>query len=162
ERRKSLRPRAPPGRGPVRPLHEALRGPRPEDRVRADRDRSARARAVPRSHAGADPRRARDLRPRRALRGSRAGAERWRTGLRPLRQRRTLMQLSIRGVSKTYSSGVRALKDVTLTIPAGMYGLLGPNGSGKSTLMRTLATLQEPDEGCIHLGDIDVRTQKDE
>jgi hypothetical protein len=35
------------------------------------------------------------------------------------------MELQIRGVSKTYANGVRALKDVTLTIPAGMYGLLG-------------------------------------
>ena len=51
------------------------------------------------------------------------------------------MELQIRGVSKTYPNGVQALKDVTLTIPAGMYGLLGPNGAGKSTLMRILATL---------------------
>src|SRR5688572_18832029 len=70
------------------------------------------------------------------------------------------MQLTIEGVSKTYPNGVQALKDVTLTIPAGMYGLLGPNGAGKSTLMRILATLQEPDEGSIHLGDIDVANQK--
>ncbi|MFL5580717.1 MAG: ABC transporter ATP-binding protein [Gemmatimonadaceae bacterium] len=63
------------------------------------------------------------------------------------------MTLHIRGVSKTYPNGVHALKDVTLTIPAGMYGLLGPNGAGKSTLMRILATLQEPDEGSISLGD---------
>ena len=46
------------------------------------------------------------------------------------------MALHIRGVSKTYSNGVQALKDVTLTIPVGMYGLLGPNGAGKSTLMQ--------------------------
>src|SRR5688500_9026332 len=72
------------------------------------------------------------------------------------------MQLTIEGVSKTYPNGVQALKDVTLTIPAGMYGLLGPNGAGKSTLMRILATLQEPDEGSIHIGDIDVVNQKDE
>ncbi len=57
------------------------------------------------------------------------------------------MELRIRDVSKTYSNGVQALKDVTLTIPVGMYGLLGPNGAGKSTLMRILATLQEPDSG---------------
>jgi ABC-2 type transport system ATP-binding protein len=63
------------------------------------------------------------------------------------------MTLHVRNVSKTYSNGVQALKDVTLTIPAGMYGLLGPNGSGKSTLMRTIATLQEPDQGSIRLGD---------
>ena len=72
------------------------------------------------------------------------------------------MELQIRGISKTYANGVRALDDVSLTIPAGMYGLLGPNGAGKSTLMRILATLQEPDAGSIHLGDVDVVNQKDE
>ena len=72
------------------------------------------------------------------------------------------MELHIRNVSKTYPNGVQALKDVTLTIPAGMYGLLGPNGAGKSTLMRILATLQEPDGGSVRLGDIDVLNQKDE
>lgn len=72
------------------------------------------------------------------------------------------MKLHIRDLSKTYSNGVQALKNVTLTIPAGMYGLLGPNGAGKSTLMRTLATLQEPDEGSIRLGDIDLLDRKDE
>ena len=63
------------------------------------------------------------------------------------------MHLAIRGVSKTYPNGVRALRDITLDIPSGMYGLLGPNGAGKSTLMRTIATLQEPDTGSITLGD---------
>lgn len=72
------------------------------------------------------------------------------------------MELHIRDVSKTYSNGVAALKNVTLTIPAGMYGLFGPNGAGKSTLMRTLATLQEPDEGGISLGDVDLLNRKDE
>jgi ABC-2 type transport system ATP-binding protein len=71
------------------------------------------------------------------------------------------MELRIGGISKTYPNGVRALKDVTLTIPTGMYGLLGPNGAGKSTLMRILATLQEPDDGSIRFGDIDVVRQKD-
>jgi ABC-type multidrug transport system ATPase subunit len=71
------------------------------------------------------------------------------------------MDLAIHGVSKTYPNGVRALRDVTLDIPRGMYGLLGPNGAGKSTLMRTIATLQEPDSGSIRLGDIDVLREKD-
>ena len=71
------------------------------------------------------------------------------------------MELQIRGVSKTYANGVRALDDVSLTIPPGMYGLLGPNGAGKSTLMRIVATLQDPDEGTIRLGDIDVLAEKD-
>lgn len=72
------------------------------------------------------------------------------------------MKLQIENVSKTYSNGVRALKNVSLTIPKGMYGLLGPNGAGKSTLMRILATLQEPDEGSVQLGNIDALNQKDE
>ena len=72
------------------------------------------------------------------------------------------IELRIENLSKTYKNGVRALDNVSLTIPAGMYGLLGPNGAGKSTLMRTLATLQEPDSGSAMLGDIDVLKQKDE
>ncbi|HEY4084969.1 MAG TPA: ABC transporter ATP-binding protein [Bryobacteraceae bacterium] len=72
------------------------------------------------------------------------------------------MELRICAVSKTYSNGVQALKDVNLTIPAGMYGLLGPNGAGKSTLMRILATLQEPESGSVQLGEIDLLNQKDE
>jgi ABC-2 type transport system ATP-binding protein len=71
------------------------------------------------------------------------------------------MELQIRNLSKTYANGVHALKDVTLTIPPGMFGLLGPNGAGKSTLMRTLATLQEPDQGTIRFGEIDALRQKD-
>jgi ABC-type multidrug transport system ATPase subunit len=71
------------------------------------------------------------------------------------------MELRIRDVSKRYANGVQALDDVSLTIPAGMYGLLGPNGAGKSTLMRILATLQEPDAGTITLGDLDVIGQRD-
>src|ERR1700677_4035787 len=72
------------------------------------------------------------------------------------------IELRIENLSKTYQNGVKALDNVSLTIPAGMYGLLGPNGAGKSTLMRTLATLQEPDSGSAKLGDIDVLKQKDE
>jgi ABC-2 type transport system ATP-binding protein len=72
------------------------------------------------------------------------------------------IELRIANLSKTYSNGVKALDDVSLTIPSGMFGLLGPNGAGKSTLMRTLATLQEPDCGSIALGEIDVLSRKDE
>lgn len=72
------------------------------------------------------------------------------------------MDLRIEGLSKTYANGVRALDNVTLAIPHGMYGLLGPNGAGKSTLMRILATLLEADSGGAHLDGIDVLRQKDE
>lgn len=70
--------------------------------------------------------------------------------------------LKISNLSKTYSNGVKALQNVSLEIPNGMFGLLGPNGAGKSTLMRTIATLQEADEGTITLGDLDVQKQKQE
>jgi ABC-2 type transport system ATP-binding protein len=72
------------------------------------------------------------------------------------------MALTVRNLSKTYSNGVQALKDITLTIGNNMFGLLGPNGAGKSTLMRTIATLQDPDSGSIELDGIDVLKQKDE
>jgi ABC-type multidrug transport system ATPase subunit len=61
------------------------------------------------------------------------------------------LALTISGLSKTYPNGVEALRDVSLTIPTGMFGLLGPNGAGKSTLMRTLATLQDADAGTVSL-----------
>jgi ABC-type multidrug transport system ATPase subunit len=71
------------------------------------------------------------------------------------------MDLIIQGLSKTYGNGVKALDNVSLTIPTGMFGLLGPNGAGKSTLMRILATLQEADAGTVKLGDLDVLNEKD-
>lgn len=71
------------------------------------------------------------------------------------------MSLQISHISKTYPNGVHALKDVSLNIPNGMFGLLGPNGAGKSTLMRTLATLQEPDNGTIFLDAMDLLKEKE-
>lgn len=70
--------------------------------------------------------------------------------------------LVIDRLSKRYANGVQALKGVSLSIPAGMFGLLGPNGAGKSTLMRILATLQDADGGSVRLGDLDVLAQKSE
>ncbi|MQA23559.1 ABC transporter ATP-binding protein [Rugamonas rivuli] len=67
--------------------------------------------------------------------------------------------LSIKQLSKTYANGVKAINDVTLDIPNGMFGLLGPNGAGKSSLMRTIATLQDPDSGSIHFDGLDVLAQ---
>lgn len=78
------------------------------------------------------------------------------------------MQLKIQNLSKTYDNGVKALNDISLTINKGLFGLLGPNGAGKSSLMRTIATLQQPDQGLITIGPlengntIDVLTQADE
>ena len=70
------------------------------------------------------------------------------------------MALTITGLSKTYPNGVKALKNLSLTIGNNMFGLLGPNGAGKSSLMRTVATLQDPDTGSIFLDGLDVLKEK--
>ncbi len=67
--------------------------------------------------------------------------------------------LELTGVSHVYANGTRALDEVSLSVPMGMFGLLGPNGAGKSTLMRTVATLQTPTTGSIRFGDVDVIAQ---
>ena len=72
------------------------------------------------------------------------------------------MALTITGLSKTYPNGVKALKNLSLTIGNLMFGLLGPNGAGKSSLMRTIATLQDPDSGTIDLDGLNVLKQKNE
>ena len=72
------------------------------------------------------------------------------------------MALAINNLSKTYANGVKALRDLSITIGNNMFGLLGPNGAGKSTLMRTVATLQDPDAGSVMLDGLDVLKQKNE
>jgi ABC-type multidrug transport system ATPase subunit len=72
------------------------------------------------------------------------------------------MLLKIQNLTKTYPNGKKALSNVNLDIPNGIFGLLGPNGAGKSSLMRTIAALQEADQGTIFLDDLDVLKQKDE
>jgi ABC-type multidrug transport system ATPase subunit len=72
------------------------------------------------------------------------------------------MQLIIKNLSKTYQNGTKALSNINLEIPTGLFGLLGPNGAGKSSLMRTIATLQDADTGSIFLDDLEVMHNKDE
>ena len=64
--------------------------------------------------------------------------------------------LELKNLSKTYSNGVKALDNITIKISSGMFGLLGPNGAGKSSMMRTIGTLQEPDEGTVFLDKLNV------
>lgn len=60
--------------------------------------------------------------------------------------------IHIDGISKTYRGGVRALQDVSLTIPTGTcFGLLGPNGAGKSTLVKVLLSIVKPTQGTAEL-----------
>lgn len=71
------------------------------------------------------------------------------------------MLLKISNLTKVYPNGKKALSNVNLDIPNGIFGLLGPNGAGKSSLMRTIAALQEPDAGTIFLDELDVIKEKD-
>lgn len=68
--------------------------------------------------------------------------------------------LVIKDLMKTYSSGVQALKGISLEIQPGLFGLLGPNGAGKTTLMKVLATLLEPDSGTAEMDGVDLITAK--
>ena len=70
--------------------------------------------------------------------------------------------LKILDIHKTYPNGVKALDGISLEMGPGMLGLLGPNGAGKSTLMRTLATLQKPDEGNIVFNGLNVIDEPNE
>jgi ABC-type multidrug transport system ATPase subunit len=69
--------------------------------------------------------------------------------------------LKIGELKKTYSSGVCALKAITLEVSAGMFGLLGPNGAGKTTLMKIVATLLEPDSGTVEMNGVDFIARPD-
>jgi ABC-2 type transport system ATP-binding protein len=58
--------------------------------------------------------------------------------------------ISVRGLSKTYASGLQALKSVDLDIRAGeIFGLLGPNGAGKTTLIGIICGLVRPTSGKV-------------
>lgn len=68
--------------------------------------------------------------------------------------------LQLQGVSKSYrsgSTGVPALRDVSLSVPAGTFtAVMGPSGSGKSTLLQCAAGLDAPDSGRVLLGSTEI------
>lgn len=63
--------------------------------------------------------------------------------------------IEIRHLDKYYGKK-KALSDINLTIPTGMFGLLGPNGAGKTTLMKILGTLLEKQSGDVKICGIPV------
>lgn len=68
--------------------------------------------------------------------------------------------IEIKHVSKCYGKK-QALKDVTLTINQGMFGLLGRNGAGKTTLMKTLAALHRKSAGTISVCGVPIENAKE-
>ncbi len=68
--------------------------------------------------------------------------------------------LSIQNIHKRFGD-THAMNNISLDLKPGLFGLLGPNGAGKSTLMRTLATLQKPDEGSITYDGQDIVVNPD-
>ena len=67
--------------------------------------------------------------------------------------------LSLRGVSKRYASGHRALDSVDLDIRKGeIFALLGPNGAGKTTLISIVCGIVRPSEGSITVAGRDALT----
>jgi ABC-type lipoprotein export system ATPase subunit len=67
--------------------------------------------------------------------------------------------ISIQNITKQYQ-GVTAVKDLTLSIPAGcLFGFIGPNGAGKTTTIRILAGILVPDTGTVRIAGIDLNTR---
>lgn len=66
------------------------------------------------------------------------------------------MEIVIKNLSKNYGKKA-ALKNVSVTIHSGMYGLLGRNGAGKTSLMRILATLSVPSGGEVSMNGISIK-----
>lgn len=66
------------------------------------------------------------------------------------------MEIVIDNLSKRYGKK-EAIKNLSLKIPSGMYGLLGRNGAGKTSLMRILAALSVPTNGDIWLNGVSMK-----
>jgi ABC-2 type transport system ATP-binding protein len=65
--------------------------------------------------------------------------------------------LSVSHLSKTYASGFKALKDVSLDIRRGeIFGLLGPNGAGKTTLISIVCGIVNPTSGTVTVDGHDI------
>ncbi len=65
------------------------------------------------------------------------------------------MELVVKGLSKSYKDK-KVVKEISLSLKPGVYGLLGANGAGKTTLMRMLCGILKADTGSVNLDGIDV------
>jgi ABC-2 type transport system ATP-binding protein len=65
--------------------------------------------------------------------------------------------LSVKGLSKTYATGLQALKQVDLEIRRGeIFALLGPNGAGKTTLIGIVCGIVTPTRGSVTVDGHDI------
>src|ERR1700687_3936837 len=65
--------------------------------------------------------------------------------------------ISVTNLSKTYASGLQALKNINLEIRHGeIFALLGPNGAGKTTLIGTICGIVNPSAGSIRVDGHDI------
>jgi len=73
--------------------------------------------------------------------------------------------IEVTNLTKQFASGehtVRALRDVNMTVPEGMFAaVIGKSGSGKSTLLALLGALDRPTSGSIKVGDVDIAKLSD-
>jgi ABC-2 type transport system ATP-binding protein len=77
-------------------------------------------------------------------------------------EREVLLQpvVSVSGLTKTYASGLQALKDINLDIRRGeIFALLGPNGAGKTTLINIICGIVNLTEGVVRAGGHDIITE---
>ena len=73
------------------------------------------------------------------------------------------MNIEIKNLTKIYPRGKKkALNNVDITIPKGIFGLIGRNGAGKTTLMRIVATVMDATDGEILFDGKELKTNKDE
>ncbi|HDO34139.1 MAG TPA: ATP-binding cassette domain-containing protein, partial [Chromatiales bacterium] len=69
------------------------------------------------------------------------------------------MALRVRGLTKTYADGHRALRGVDLDVERGdFFALLGPNGAGKTTLIGITSSLVNKTSGKVYIFDKDIDT----
>ena len=71
-------------------------------------------------------------------------------------------RLQINDLTKTYYTGVKALKGIKLEFMNGMFGLIGSIGAGKSSLIRIITSFLEPSSRSISFNNIDVVKQSNE
>jgi ABC-2 type transport system ATP-binding protein len=69
--------------------------------------------------------------------------------------------LELQNVTKSFGKGVTAVADLSLTLQAGVVGLIGHNGAGKTTLMQMIATLSRPSSGRILFDGADIKARPD-